>query len=294
MYLSKNISLIFIILILSCDKRDKEEKSRLFDKAESLGKVPSKLVEASGLVSSVINPGYLWTLNDGGNSSEIFLIDDNGDIILTCKLKKIDNRDWEDIAIGRSAADSVVYLYVGEIGDNDARYDFKYIYRFKEPALQKEDHLSIEEFDTLTIRLPDERRDMEAMTIDQATGDLYLVSKREKNVNVYLSELASSFKSDTLVPTIVATIPYFNTVAIDISFDSKQILLKTYDEIYYWNKVDTISVAQTLMSTPVKLDYKKEPQGEAIAWNLDGSGFYTLSESTPHHKARLYFYKKAK
>lgn len=294
MYLSKNISLIFIILFASCGKRDTEENSRLFEKAESLGKVPAKLVEASGLVASIVNPGYLWTLNDGGNSSEIFLIDDSGDIKLTCKLKKIDNRDWEDIAIWQNPADSIIYLYVGEIGDNEARYDFKYIYRFKEPALKKDDHISIEEVNIWTIKLPDQVRDMEAMTIDQATGDLYLVSKREKNVNVYLSDFASSSKSDTLVPTIVATIPYFNTVAIDISFDSKQILLKTYDEIYYWNKADTLSIAQTLLLTPIKLDYKKEPQGEAIAWNLNGSGFYTLSESTPHTKARLYFYKKAK
>lgn len=294
MYLSNYISLIFFILLTSCIKRESEEKSRLFEKAESLGKVPSKLVEASGLVSSIVNPGYLWTLNDGGNSNEIFLIDDSGDIKLACKLKKIDNRDWEDIAIWQDPADSIIYLYVGEIGDNDARYDFKYIYRFIEPVLHKDDKISIEEIDTWTIKLPDGKRDMEAMTIDQASGDLYLVSKREKNVNVYLSEYASTFKSDTLVPNIVASIPYFNTVAIDISFDSKQVLLKTYDEIFYWSKVDTLSIAQTLLLTPIKLDYKKEPQGEAIAWNLDGSGFYTLSESTPHTKARLYFYKKVK
>jgi hypothetical protein len=134
---------------------------------------------------------------------------------------------------------------------------------------------------------------MEAMTIDHATGDLYMVSKREENVNVYLLDNNFILKSDTLVPTMLTTIPYFNTVAIDFSFDSKEILLKTYDEIYYW-KLDTVSIAQTLSSPPIKLDYEKEPQGESIAWNLDGSGFYTLSESTDHSRGRLYFYKKAK
>jgi hypothetical protein len=262
-------------------------------KPESLGKVSSKLEEASGLVASISNPGYLWTINDSGNPSEIFLIDDDGEIKLTCTLKKVDNRDWEDIAIARHPKDSLVYLYVGEIGDNEAKYDLKYVYRLKEPVFKKDNKISIDEFDTLVIKLPDAVRDMEAMTIDHATGDLYMVSKREENVNVYLLDNNFILKSDTLVPTMLTTIPYFNTVAIDFSFDSKEILLKTYDEIYYW-KLDTVSIAQTLSSPPIKLDYEKEPQGESIAWNLDGSGFYTLSESTDHSRGRLYFYKKAK
>lgn len=263
-------------------------------KPESLGKVPSKLEEASGLVASISNPGYLWAINDSGNPSEIFLIDDNGVIKLTCKLRKVDNRDWEDITIARNPKDSLIYLYVGEIGDNEAKYDLKYVYRLKEPVFKKEDKISIDEFDTLIIKLPDAVRDIEAMTIDHATGDLYMVSKREQNVNVYQVDNNFILKSDTIVPTILTTIPYFNTVAVDFSFDSKEILLKTYDEIYYWKKSDTLSIAQTLNLPPVKLDYKKEPQGESIAWNLDGSGFYTLSESTNHSRARLYFYKKAK
>lgn len=245
-------------------------------------------------MASISNPGYLWTINDSGNPSEIFLLDHDGDIKLTCKLKKINNRDWEDIAIWRDPKDSLVYLYVGEIGDNEARYALKYIYRLEEPLLEKEDKISIDKFDTLIIKLPDALRDMEAMTIDHSTGDLYMVSKREQNVNVYLLDHNSTLKRDTLVPSIITTIPYFNTVAIDFSFDSKEILLKTYDEIYYWKKPDSVSIAKTLNSPPIRLDYKKEPQGESLAWNLDGSGFYTLSESTNHSRARLYYYKKAK
>lgn len=288
----KNL-LLTMLLASACTMPEKKAKSTLFDKAEKLGKVSAKLEEASGLAASITNPGYLWTLNDSGNPSEIYLIDEDGDIKLTCKLKKIDNRDWEDIAVGRDPIDSTVYLYVGEIGDNFARYDFKYIYRLKEPRLEKDDKISIDQFDTLIIKLPDAVRDAEALAIDHTTGDLYLVSKREQNVNVYLSDYSSLISSDTLVPTIVASIPYFNTVALSFSFGSNEILLKTYDEIYYWQKPDSLSIAQTLQSPPMVLDYHKEPQGESIAWNLDGTGFYTLSESN-HSRARLYFYKRAK
>ncbi len=285
---------MLMAMIAACTPPKEEVKSTLFEKAESMGKVSSKLAEASGLVASITNPGYLWTINDSGNSSEIFLIASNGDIKLTCKLKKVENRDWEDIAIARDPTDSMVYLYVGEIGDNEAKYNLKYIYRLKEPQLDDEEKISIDEFDTLIIKLPDAIRDAEAMTINHATGDFYLLSKREQIVNVYELKYAAIVKTDTLVPTNVASIPYFNTVAIDFSFDSKEMLLKTYDEIFYWKKSDTLSIAQTLNLPPIKLDYRKEPQGEAIAWNLDGSGFYTLSESTNHSRARLYFYRRTK
>jgi hypothetical protein len=72
------------------------------------------------------------------------------------------------------------------------------------------------------------------------------------------------------------------------------LLLKTYDEIYYWKRPDSLSIIQTLLTDPIKLNYKREPQGECVAWTLDGDGFYTLSESVDNEKASLYFYKKAK
>jgi hypothetical protein len=135
---------------------------------------------------------------------------------------------------------------------------------------------------------------MESMAIDQHTGDIYLISKREHNVNVYKLPFEAQVKLDTLVPEKVATLPYHNVVAADFSFEGKELLLKTYDRIYYWHKPDSLSIQQTLLTKPTELSYKPEPQGESIAWTLDGRGFYTLSESVDNERAKLYFYKRAK
>jgi len=271
-----------------------QSKSDLFEKAENRGKVSDDLEEASGLVASFQNPGKLWTLNDSGNPSEIFLLNDKGEIEMTCKLKKVDNRDWEDIAIGPGPNESIKYLYVGEIGDNEAKYEYKYLYRMEEPLFDGEKKISIEKFDTLVINLPDGKRDMESITIDQVTGDLYLFSKREENINVYRSIASTLVPGDTLVPEKIGTMPYHNVVAVDFTLDSKELLIKTYDEIYYWNRPDSLSIQQVLLTAPILLDYKREPQGEAVAWSIDGGGFYTLSETTEHTKGKLYFYKRAK
>ena len=64
-----------------------EPPNSLFERGARLGKVDMKLREASGLVASIANPGMLWTHNDGKNPSEIFLIDDEAKIRMTCKLK---------------------------------------------------------------------------------------------------------------------------------------------------------------------------------------------------------------
>lgn len=287
----KLIFLCWLPALVSCQP-PQENKSTIFEKAESKGRVSGILEEASGLVASKANPGYLWTINDSGNPAEVFLLNDEAEIVMTCKLKKVDNRDWEDITIGPGPVAGKNYLYVGEIGDNDAKYDLKYLYRFEEPHFKKDKKITIEAFDTLIIKLPDGARDMEAMAVDQVKEDIYFVSKREENVNVYWLHGNELITRDTLIPEKLISLPYHNTVAFGISFDSGELLLKTYDELYYWKKADSLSIAQTLFTPPTLLNYTREPQGEAIAWSLDGKGFYTLSESVDNEKAKLYYYKR--
>ena len=82
------------------------------------------------------------------------------------------------------------YVYVADIGDNLGIHDYKYIYRFEEPALKNGAVQMVTRFDTLVIKLPGEKRDTETLMIDPTTNDLYIVSKREKNVHVSIKERA--------------------------------------------------------------------------------------------------------
>ena len=70
-----------------------------------------------------------------------------------------------------------------------------------------------------------------------------------------------------------------------------EILMKNYENIYYWN-IHGHSIADGLGSKPRVLPYTEEPQGEAITFNMDGSGFYTLSEKITGEKTFLYFYQR--
>jgi hypothetical protein len=144
-------------------------------------------------------------------------------------------------------------------------------------------------FDTLVIHLPDGKRDAETLMIDPANNDLYIVSKREKKVQVYLQHFPYP---DTLRPAKVLKIPFTRIVAGSISPNAQEVLMKDYENIYYWKRSGEKSLTQLLAKDPIELSYKPEVQGESICWNNDASGFYTLSESHEGKMAQLKFYKR--
>jgi hypothetical protein len=282
--------LILLFALNSCaKKKPAKHTDSLFEPQQSVGAVGKKLREASGLVASKSNPGYLWTLNDGGNPSNIYLLNGKAEIAMTVVLKNIVNRDWEEIFIGPGPKADVNYIYVAEIGDNNAIYEYKLLYRLEEPTLSKES-LEVDQIDTLVFNLPGGPRDTETMMVDPLTQHFYIISKREQSVRFY--QIDFPFASDTLSVKEITTLPFDRIVAANISSDGNEILMKNYKHIYYWKRLGNESVVEALKRAPLLLNYSPEPQGESIAWNLDGSGFYTLSESENGSGGTLYFYKR--
>ena len=281
-----------LILCLGCGRPSHKVEMRddLFTEGKTLGKVSKRLEEASGLVASANNLGYYWSHNDSGNSAEVFLIDSNADIRLTCKFNKVKNRDWEDVAIGAGPIEGVTYVYVGDIGDNRAEFPVKYIYRFVEPIFTNQTDLLISDYDTLIIKLPDGVRDSEALTIDPISNDMILVSKREDSVRVY--KINYKDQQDTLLANRVAVLPLHNINAADISVNGSEVLMKDYDRIYYWKREKNESIAELLVKKPIRLPYQKGPQDEAIAWKRDGSGFFTLGETVDGNGGRLVLHER--
>jgi hypothetical protein len=278
---------LLIMLLTGCNVSSWNDQ--IFDPGKVVGiNKNKKLEEASGLVASARYPGHFWTHNDSGHPADVFLLDSAAHTRMVFHFPKISNRDWEDIALGPGPDEHQHYIYVGDIGDNLARYPYKYIYRTPEPSIDQGD--SIRSFDTLIVKLPGEIRDVEALMVDPSTKNLYLVSKRERPVRLF--EVRYPFQRDTLLAQEVGKIDLSNINAADISADGKEVLMKNYDHIYYWKKSGDESIVELLHSPPVGIPYDPEPQGEAIAFSRNGSGFYTLSENGKGERARLYFYKR--
>jgi len=260
----------------------------------------TEIQEASGLAASPTFDQSFWTHNDSGGSPIVYLISAAGQLKGKVLLSGANNRDWEDIAIGPGPEANVNYIYVGEIGDNNARYNEKRIYRFPEPGkvsgLDVTD--TVHNADIIRYVYPDGPRDAETLFVDPLTKNIYILSKREASVNIYSAAYPQDTKNVITLEKL-GTLPLVaenirdQIVAGDITQDGLEILLKSYNKVYYWQRNDvSTSITDLLQSEPTELPYTPEPQGESITFATDNSGYYTLSEKRFTEQQRLYFYKR--
>ncbi len=284
--------------------------------AQKAYKVKDKqLDEISGIAASRAYPDMYYVHNDSGGKSELYLIDGKGKTKAVLSLEGIVNRDWEDIAVG-PGPHPTNYIYIGEIGDNQAKYPNYCLYRlmeqswrFGEAKLDFKDSTGsviakyrslksywkffsdmsrVEPVDSLGFIYEDGPKDCETLMIDPANGDVYLVSKREVKVGVY--QIKAPLSTDSLnVAKRILSLDFPFAVGGDISPQRDKIIIKTYNKIYQWKINPGQSIAEALSGPYENLPYKVEPQGEAICYSADGKSYLTISEK--NKKKPLYFYK---
>ncbi|HEV7349036.1 PE-PGRS family protein [Telluribacter sp.] len=250
--------------------------------------------EASGLVDSRTLDGYLWTHEDAGNWTALYLISKDGKQIRQYLPEGIVNRDWEDIAVGTGPREGVSYLYVGDIGNNDANpaTDINFIYRMPE-LTSLDGTFRRGDIEQLIYRYPDSPRDAETLLFDPISKDLFIISKEFDRANIYRLPYPLS-PGGVVTAELVGNIPsvYFATGG-DISPDGTEILIRTYTNIYYWKRKPNESVGQTLTRPSVKsLPYELEPQGEAVCFDKEANGYYTLSERRAAPSVTLNYFKR--
>lgn len=263
----------------------------LFTGPQPLGELDNKAIdEASGIVASHRHTGFLYTHNDSGGDPEVFIIDTLGRYHGTIRLEGAVNKDWEDIAVGPGKDPNSTYIYLGDIGDNDAKRQKIQVYRFSEPSEIPVGEVRVEA-QKLTLTYPDGPRDAETLMVDPWTGDLFILSKRDTSNTLYRVTVDQLDKAEAVLEKIM-DIPVTMAVGGDISANGGQILIKNYWAVYYWERSDGQSVPEALSSKPFLLPYKPEPQGEAIGFSASGDRYYTLSEVRFGIKPVLYQYLK--
>ncbi|MCG2616894.1 hypothetical protein LZZ85_21535 [Terrimonas sp. NA20] len=250
---------------------------------------PGKVDEASGIADSKTHPGYLWVEEDSGNPAEIYLLSHTGEYHKKIKIKGATNRDWEDIVLSAGPDPGKNYLYLGDIGNNKQTASKYFIYRFPEPALNTD---TVHRFDKITYEYPDGGHDAEAFLVDHQTKDIYIITKRDKPSAIYKLPYP---QSTTAVNTaqLVGRLGFNGVVSAALSPDGKELLLKTYTGVFYWKRKAGQTIGQVLATEPAQISYQLEPQGEAICFKSDNSGFFTLSEKPKFMKrVNLNFYKR--
>lgn len=290
-------SLIFCVTFSCGDPEPSPGGGGLSDQFETAPEqspiTPGIIDEASGLAASATMPGYLWTIQDSGQPNSLYLISRDGKTIKEYNLPGSNNRDWEEVAIGPGPDNGVSYAYIADIGNNNQPIaPTNTIYRipeisgadgsFSQNALQK-----------ITFSYPDGPRDAEALIVDPQTRDIFVLSKEMTGTNIYRLGYPQSL-TDVSVAEKVGSVPgVLLTTASSISRDGSEILVRSYLGVYYWRRSNGESVTQALTRSPNKtLTVAAEPQGEAICFEHENKGFYTLSEKGNAASVSLNFYKR--
>lgn len=128
------------------------------------------------------------------------------------------------------------------------------------------------------------------------SGDVILISKVQGGrgqVGIIPSEaFNTSHSSYNITSSLTLNIPKTDNVdplGGDISPNGREVVLRTHHKIYYW-MVSNGEYLSTLNNTePTEVPQINEPQGEAVAWDARGEGYYTLSE---REKQPLYYFRR--
>ncbi|MGV9296447.1 hypothetical protein [Amycolatopsis sp. NPDC003676] len=234
---------------------------------ETLCQVTDKrLNELSGLVSD----GEHWyAINDGGTKVQVFVLDRK------CQVKDVltdptDPYDVEDLARGKDGT-----LWLSDTGDNRAKRETVALLELKPSGGAAVVH---------RLTYPDGPHDTEALVLDQS-GTPFLVTKDLLGTSkVYkpsgplatpgptkLEQVGTLRVRSTDTPG--GPVGSFGSALITggaTSADGKVIALRTYTDAYLYAAPDG-DVAAALQREPVRIPLPNEKQGEAIAFEPDGT-----------------------
>jgi hypothetical protein len=256
------------------------------------GTLHSGLVENSIAVTSVTQPGIIFGLNDSGHDPEVFAFDSAARPRGRWLVSGARNRDWEAAAIGPCGSGAGHCLYVGDVGDNDARHRTVFVFRFPEPVANAATGNTVAA-ERLEVRYPDRAHDVEAMYVS-ADGAVHLITKRRlrdgagrlRPALIYRIPATDWRANGVVTATLVDSLPiipgapngrFVSDAAL--SPDGRRLAVRTYLEVYVF-AVDSITgrPRSGVAPTTCAIVGLNEPQGEGIGWWWDRRRLLLTSE----------------
>jgi hypothetical protein len=243
------------------------------------------ITESSGVAASWRNPGVYWVHNDSGDTPRVFAMSGGGASLGTYGVAGVGATDWEDLAVGPGPG-GASSLYIGDIGGNGGRGTVT-VHRVAEPAAdvaQAPGTWTLQGAVSFVASYPaGGRYDAEALFVDPASADVYIVTKSSTGTSrVFRLPAAAQ------VPGVPTTLVEVGTRQLsggnlavtggDMAPDGTEIVLRTYDRVYLWTRAPGRSVAEAIAGTPCVFAVSGERQGEAIGYQHDGRSLLLTSE----------------
>jgi hypothetical protein len=252
--------------------------------AERLGRIADGDLEAlSGLAASWRNPGVLYVHNDREYPVLFAVAEGSVAVLAQLTLDGASVRDVEDVAVGRCAEGSCIYL--ADLGNNfNPRTEFA-LYRTPEPRIdpgQPRQELDLPAV-RLAFRYEDAPHNAESLLIDPGSGDFYVVTKEAAGQPsaVYRLQTLDADRINLASQVAVLTVPRAGDLpatAASAHPCGAGFLLRTGNTLYEFRVPAGTPLRQAFSVIPVPVPVGEEIQGEAVSYRHDGRAYYTTSE----------------
>ena len=190
-----HISLSVLTVCLAESGSGASSAREVADDVLLIGKIEHRLItESSGITVSRRNPELFWTHNDGGGRRQVlYAITRTGQSVAEFRVTGAVLEDWEDIA-----ADSQGHLFLGDIGNNDAKRSSIAVHQVDEPDTKETQSGLARVTRTWNLRYPATPFDCESLFVWNDYG--YLISKvfDDERADIYRFSLTNSAPFQTL------------------------------------------------------------------------------------------------
>jgi hypothetical protein len=257
-----------------------------------------RIDESSGLARSGFDHDWLWTHNDSFRGAQLFVVSrQSGDTLAAYGLRNTFNIDWEDIAAFSDHGQPALLL--ADVGDNFAIRGSVNLYVVHEPDRLRNGDVLVPQR-TLLLRYPDGPRDVEAVAVDEAARQVYLLSKRDAVPRLYRVSLdpptpLTSQIAESLGPiNIPRAAPgqrqarRINWVtAMDFDAAGQRAAVVTAVHVHVYDREADESWASAFQRAPVTMPLPRFRQIEGAALTADGLALDVSSERLPTPLARI-------
>lgn len=245
--------------------------------------------EASALVASQQWPGVYWTVNDAHHLPRLHAFDQDGHARGSFTVAGAQDVDWEALQLGPAPSGGWA-LYVGDIGDNDAKRRETMIYRLPEPrplpagAAPGDDQTVTAE--AFRLRFPDGPHNAEAMLVHPNTGEMVVITKERGGISgVYRVPHLDSRGAVTLewvgrVDVRDGSPDRDLVTDASIAADTRHVTVRTYSHAFEYDLADGASLGSIWGQQPRVTTLDDGPKGEGITYRADGQALMTIGEGT--------------
>ncbi len=226
------------------------------------GMADPRIDESSGVAVSRRDPNVLWTHNDGGvgKKPRLFSIDRAGKTLAVFSIGGTSPHDWEDIA-----TDGAGHLYLGDIGNNEAKRTTLAVYQFAEPDSRASGGAATAQR-AWQLRFPGAPFDCEALFVWKEHG--YLVSKVADKAHAQIFRFSLKDATEPVMLELVATMKIDSPVTgADISADGKLLGLVAKNGAYVY-RIDG-EIGRVAKAKPHYTKYK-DAKIEGCSFAADG------------------------